>query len=173
MNNASLWVCWNEMLRSGGQKSHHLMTRSMSHRYWSAERLYKVCLRYEGVEMLLFFCSFKSDILVSGEQWPPSPCHATPRSFLQSDFLSPINVLLFSRPLWRNPLLCFLLCRPVAWLQPREAGTAHFLSLTVSELARKLEHNNRATAPRGTRRFTISRLSVTAAQRSTCSRSFP
>lgn len=148
MNNASLWVCWNEMFSFGGQKSHHLMTRSMSHRYWSAVYLYKVCLRCKGVETLLF-CSLRkcqSRIFwCQGSSDPPRL--ATPRSFLQSDFLSPINVLLFSRPLWRNPLLCFLLCRPVAWLQPREAGRAHFLSLTVCELAWKLEHNTERQLP--------------------------
>lgn len=50
----------------------------------------------------------------------PTPPPRHPHIFLQSDFLSPINVpLFFSSTVTESPVL-FPVVKPVAWLQPRE-----------------------------------------------------
>ena len=113
----------------------------------------------------------ESDILVSGEQWPPSPRH-TPLFLTVRLPVSHQCSPFFSAALTESPALF-----PVVQarrLVTAEGGRQSSFSLPNGLGAGvKARAQHRAAAPRSTLRFTISRLSVTAAQCSMCPRSFP
>lgn len=99
--------------------------------------------------------------------------HHYPRSFLQSDFLSPINVLLFfSAAVTESPALfpvvkarCLVTAEGGVFIAEgafAEGREVNFLSLTGPTPALTWAQH-RATAPRDTQHFTISQLWVVAA----------